>query len=55
VPAGIFPKLSEEGSPLLFRAKGRRGTLILNYLGKGKERMRIGGKESFQAQHMRDY
>jgi hypothetical protein len=24
-------------------------------LGKGKERMRVGGKESFQAQCMRDY
>jgi hypothetical protein len=31
------------------------GALILNCLGKGKERLRIGGKESFQAQHMRDY
>jgi hypothetical protein len=31
------------------------GTLILNYLGKRKERLRIGGKESFQAQCMRDY
>jgi hypothetical protein len=56
VPAGIFPKLTEEGSPLLFRAKwGRKGTLILNYLGKEKERLRVRGKESFQAQHMRDY
>jgi hypothetical protein len=27
----------------------------LNYLGKGKERLRIGGKENFQAQHMSDY
>jgi hypothetical protein len=32
-----------------------RWTLILNYSEKGKERLRIGGKESFQAQHMRDY
>jgi hypothetical protein len=32
-----------------------RGTLILNCLGKGKERLRVGGKESFQAQCMRDY
>jgi hypothetical protein len=55
VPAGIFPKLPEEGSPLLFRAEEGRGTHILNYLGKGKERLRIGGKESFQAQCMRDY
>jgi hypothetical protein len=47
VPAGIFPKLPEEGSPLLFRAKGGRETLILNYLGKGKERPRIGGKREF--------
>jgi hypothetical protein len=54
VPVGIFPKFPEEGSPLLFRAKGG-GALILNYLGKGKERLRIGGKESFQAQHMRYY
>jgi hypothetical protein len=29
---------------LLFRAK-REGASILNYLGKGKERLRIGGKE----------
>jgi hypothetical protein len=55
VPVGIFPKLPEERSSLLFRAKGDRGTLILNCLGKGKERMRVGGKESFQAQCMRDY
>jgi hypothetical protein len=55
VPAGVFPKLSEEVSPLLFRAKGERGTFILSYLGKGKERLRIGGKENFQAQRMRDY
>jgi hypothetical protein len=27
----------------------------MNYLGKGKERVRVGGKESFQAQHMWDY
>jgi hypothetical protein len=32
-----------------------RGTLILNYLGNGKERLRVGEKESFQAQWMRDY
>jgi hypothetical protein len=32
-----------------------RGTFTLNYLGKGKERLRVGGKESFQAQCMRDY
>jgi hypothetical protein len=50
VPAGIFPKLTKEGSPLLFRAKvgGGRRTLILNYLRKGKESLRIRGKESFQ-------
>jgi hypothetical protein len=29
--------------------------LILNCLGKEKERQRVGGKESFQAQPMRDY
>jgi small ligand-binding sensory domain FIST len=39
----------------LFRAKWRRGALILNCLGKGKERLRIGGKENFQARHLRDY
>jgi hypothetical protein len=47
VPAGIFPKLPEEGSPLLFRAKRGKGTLILNYLGKGKEMLRIWGKKEF--------
>jgi small ligand-binding sensory domain FIST len=31
------------------------GALILNCLGKGKERLSVGGKESFQAQCMRDY
>jgi hypothetical protein len=31
-----------------------RRTLILNCLGKRKERLRVGGKESFQAQHMTD-
>jgi small ligand-binding sensory domain FIST len=55
VPVGIFPKLPEERSSLLFTAKVGRGTLILNCLGKGKERLRVGGEESFQAQHMRDY
>jgi hypothetical protein len=39
---GISPRLTEEGSPLLFRAKEERDTLILNYLGKSKERLRIG-------------
>jgi hypothetical protein len=46
VPARIFPKLTEEGSPLLFRAQWGREILILNYLGKGRKRLRIGGKES---------
>jgi hypothetical protein len=56
VLAGIFPKLPEERSSLLFRAKvGGGATFTLNYLGKRKERLRIGGKESFQAQPMRDY
>jgi hypothetical protein len=32
-----------------------RGTPILNCLGKGKERLRVGGKEIFQAQRMKDY
>jgi hypothetical protein len=55
MPVGIFPKLPEERSSLLFTAKVGRGTRILNYLGKGKERLRVGEKESFQAQHVRDY
>jgi hypothetical protein len=55
VPVRIFPKLPEERSSLLFTAKAGRGTLILNCLGKGKERLRVGGKESFQAQRMRNY
>jgi hypothetical protein len=54
VPVGIFPKLPEESS-LLFTAKAGRETLILNCLGKGKEKLRVGEKESFQAQRMRDY
>jgi hypothetical protein len=41
--AQMFSKLTEEGSPLLFRAKGGRWGHILKYLGKGK--LRIGGKE----------
>jgi hypothetical protein len=32
-----------------------RGTLTLNCLGKGKERLRVRGKEIFQAQLMMDY
>jgi hypothetical protein len=55
MPVGIFPKLPEEISLLLFTAKAGSRTLILNCLGKGRERLRIGEKESFQAQHMRDY
>jgi hypothetical protein len=55
MPVGIFPKLPEERSSLLFTAKVGRGTLNLNCLGKGKERLRAGEKESVQAQHMRDY
>jgi hypothetical protein len=53
---GISLRLAEEGSPL-FRTKCvcRGEALILNYLGKRKEKMRIGEKEGFQAQHMRDY
>jgi hypothetical protein len=31
------------------------GALILIYLGRKKEKLRIGGKERFQAQRMRDY
>jgi hypothetical protein len=48
VPVGIFSKLLKERSSLLFRAKGGRQTLILSCLGKGKKRLRVGGKESFQ-------
>jgi hypothetical protein len=44
VPVGIFPKLFEERSSLLFRAKVGRWTFILNCLGKGTERLRVGGK-----------
>jgi hypothetical protein len=55
MPVGVFPKLPEERSSLLFTAKAGRGTLILNCLGKGKERLRVEEKESFQAQRMRDY
>jgi hypothetical protein len=46
MPVGIFPKLPEEKSPLLFIAKAGRGTLILNCLGKGKERLRVGEKRA---------
>jgi hypothetical protein len=45
MPVGIFPKLPEERSSLLFTAKAGRGTLILNCLGKGKERLRVEEKE----------
>jgi hypothetical protein len=51
---GSLPDSAEEGSRLLFRTKGGR-PLILNYLGKRKEKLQIGGKESFQSQCMRDY
>jgi hypothetical protein len=47
VPVGIFPKLPEERSSLLLR----RGTFTLNYLEKGKERLRIGGKEFLGSTH----
>jgi hypothetical protein len=55
MPVGIFSKLPEERSSLLFIVKAGRGILILNCLGKGKKRLRFGEKESFQAQRMRDY
>jgi hypothetical protein len=55
LPVGIFPKFPKERSSLLLITKVGRQTLILNCLGKGKERLRVGGKESFQAQHIRDY
>jgi hypothetical protein len=46
VPVGIFPNsLKKEAHCCL----GDRGTLILNFLGKRKERLKIGGKESFLA------
>jgi hypothetical protein len=51
VPVGIFPKFPEERSSLLFRVNGGRGTLRLNFLGKGKERMRVGGKEFPGSKH----
>jgi hypothetical protein len=44
--------LAEEGSPLLFRTKGEATHPDL--LGKEGE-AEDWGKESFQAQHMRDY
>jgi hypothetical protein len=44
VPLRIFPKLPEERSSLLFTAKAGREKFILNCLGKGKERLRVGGK-----------
>jgi hypothetical protein len=45
VPVGIFPKLPEERSTLLFTAKEVRGTIILKCLRKGKEMLRVGEKE----------
>jgi hypothetical protein len=51
MPTGIFPKLPEERSSLLFTAKAGRATLIPNCPGKGKERLRAEEKESLQAQH----
>jgi hypothetical protein len=45
MPVGIFPKLPEERSSLLFTPKVGRGTLILNFLGRGKERLRVAEKE----------
>jgi hypothetical protein len=54
MPVGIFPKLPEERSSLLFRAKGE-GDSHPELPGKGKERLRVGGQESFQSEHIRDY
>jgi hypothetical protein len=43
VPVGIFPKFPEEGSPLLFRAKGGGGTHP-ELLGKGEREAENWGK-----------
>jgi hypothetical protein len=51
VLAGIFPKLPEEGSLLLFRAIRRRGTLILNYLGREREAEDRGKREFSASTH----
>jgi hypothetical protein len=54
VPSGIFPKFPEERSSLLFRAKGKRNTHP-ELPGREEGETEIWGKESFQAQCMRDY
>jgi hypothetical protein len=55
VPVGIFPKLPKKRISHAIQSQRGEGTLILNYVGNGKERLRVGGKESFQAQCIRDY
>jgi hypothetical protein len=52
---GFFPNSLKKEAHCCFDQKGGSGTLSLNYLGMGKERLRVGEKESFQAQHVRDY
>jgi hypothetical protein len=49
----FLPDSAEEGSPLLFRTK--REATHPDLLGKEKGEAEDWGKESFQAQHMRDY
>jgi hypothetical protein len=49
----ISPRFTEEGSPLLFRTKGEATHPEL--LGKEEGEAEYWGKESFQAQHMRDF
>jgi hypothetical protein len=51
---GFFPNSLKKEAHCYLEQRGE-WALILNCLGKGKERLRIGGKESFQPQHMRDY
>jgi hypothetical protein len=47
VPAGIFPKLPEEGSLLLFRAKQGRGVTYPELLEKEKGEAEDWGKREF--------
>jgi hypothetical protein len=50
---GILPDSAEEGSPLLSRTKGEATNPDL--LGKEEGETKDWGRESFQAQCMRDY
>jgi hypothetical protein len=47
----VFSKLTEGSTATETKVR----PFILNCLGKRKERLRVGGKDSFQAQCMRDY